>query len=115
MINTRKRQLVFTFVVAVIQQSKYDTRPNKYDQYRTEVSPSHSSAGHMSSVIGSLMSGVVASSIPSCIIGGLPRCLTVSSPVCQQVSVQVSFAGVALWTVDAGIWTNTAVRQHVFL
>lgn len=33
----------------------------------------------------------------------------------QQVSVQVSFAGVALGTVSAGVRTNAAVRQHVFL
>lgn len=47
--------------------------------------------------------------------GGLHHHLAVSSPVCQQVSVQVSFAGVALGTVNAGVRTNAAVRQHVFL
>ena len=35
--------------------------------------------------------------------------------MCQQVSVQVSLAGVALGTVDAGVGTNVAVGQHVFL
>lgn len=33
----------------------------------------------------------------------------------QQVPVQVSFAGVALGAVDAGVGTDAAVGQHVFL
>lgn len=33
----------------------------------------------------------------------------------QQVAVEVRLAGVALGTVDAGVGTDVAVRQHVFL
>lgn len=49
------------------------------------------------------------------LVGDLLHHVAVSSPVFLQVSVQVSFAGVALWAVDAGVRTNAAVRQHVFL
>lgn len=48
-------------------------------------------------------------------LSGLHHHVAVSSPVCQQVSVEVGFAGVALGTVDAGVGTDVAVGQHVFL
>lgn len=56
-----------------------------------------------------------SSNRPSGLVGHLRHHLTVRSPVSQQVSVQVSLAGVALGTVNAGVRTNAAVRQHVFL
>lgn len=48
-------------------------------------------------------------------VGHLRRRLADRSPVGQQVSVQVSLAGVALGTVNAGVRTDAAVGQHVFL
>lgn len=35
--------------------------------------------------------------------------------MCEQVSVQVSFSGVALGAEGAGVGTDVAVGQHVFL
>lgn len=57
----------------------------------------------------------VSSSGSSGLLCHLLRRLAARSPVSQQVSVQVGFARIALGTVNAGVWANAAVRQHVFL